>query len=338
MYPGYMSVASHASLEAEPSKVGESSVNRPSPEEKVGIPPAIEVLDLRKSYGERQAVRGISLRVDHGEVFGLLGPNGAGKTTTVEILEGFRTLDSGLVRVLGFDPSTQPRGLRKLIGVVPQEGGLQHQLTVSEVLEMFRRYYDHSLAVADVLDTVGLTEQRNQRIGTLSGGQQRRVDLAVALVGDPKLLFLDEPTTGFDPAARRRIWALTRRLAEEGKTILLTTHYMEEAQAITDRVALIVDGRIVAEGHPSELNATIGIRSRVRFLLPDGLGVSDLPPLAPPLLVDHALVTFETDEADVDLRRLLHWADERKTSLRGLEVAPPTLEDTYLHLTEGDDE
>ncbi|HEX2016753.1 MAG TPA: ABC transporter ATP-binding protein, partial [Solirubrobacteraceae bacterium] len=215
--------------------------------------PAIEVRDLHKSYGSLEAVRGIDFEVARGEVFGLLGPNGAGKTTTVEILEGYRQRSSGQVSVLGHDPEQRPIDLRRRVGIVLQSSGIQRHLTVSELVRHWARLYPSPRDVAEVIELVGLTEKESTRAGRLSGGQTRRLDLALALVGDPELIFLDEPTTGFDPEARRTAWDTVLSLKRLGKTVVLTTHYLDEAQALADRVAIVKDGRILAEGSPAEL-------------------------------------------------------------------------------------
>ena len=229
---------------------------------------AIEVRGLRKSYGEREAVAGVDLYVAHGEVFALLGPNGAGKTTTVEILEGHRERTSGEVSVLGFDPQRLERAFKERIGVVLQETGVEPYLSVRETLDLYRSYYPHPMSTGHIMDLVGLTEQAETRVSRLSGGQQRRLDVAIGLAGDPELLFLDEPTTGFDPAARRSAWEMIRGLQDLGKTIFLTTHYMEEAEYLADRVAIIRRGEIVVEGPPASL---VGAdhTTTVRFLLPE---------------------------------------------------------------------
>jgi ABC-2 type transport system ATP-binding protein len=294
---------------------------------------AIAVRDLWKRYGGHAAVRGIDFEVARGEVFGILGPNGAGKTTTVEILEGFRDRSGGDVRVLGIDPVDQPLELRRRLGVVPQEGGLPGELSVSEVLDMFRRYYASPLATDELLALVELDDQRKQRVKNLSGGQRRRVDIAVALAGDPDLVFLDEPTTGFDPAARRRAWQVIRNLAATGKTVVITTHYMEEAQAVCDRVALLVGGRIVAEGDPASLGTSIA-PSRITFLRPPArISLDDLASLGH-VHADGAVVTIESSDPVDSLRFLLSWSRRRDIALRSLSVTPPTLEDTYLRLTD----
>jgi ABC-2 type transport system ATP-binding protein len=277
---------------------------------------AISVSGLRKSYGALDAVRGIDFEVGTGEVFGLLGPNGAGKTTTVEILEGYRQRDAGEVRVLGFDPGRAERAFRERIGVVLQQSELWPILTVREVHRVFAGYYSHPRDVDEVVELVGLAEKRDQQVKSLSGGQKRRLDLGVALVGDPDLVFLDEPTTGFDPAARRNAWALIRSLRELGKTVLLTTHYLDEAQQLADRVAVLRDGVIVKIGKPSELTASAGVRiSYVR---------------------DGQEVVLETDEPTKALHELTTRALAEGFELEGLEVRRATLEDVYLDLVSDD--
>jgi ABC-2 type transport system ATP-binding protein len=273
---------------------------------------AITVSGLRKSYDGVEAVRGIDFEVAVGEVFGLLGPNGAGKTTTVEILEGYRQRDAGEVRVLGFDPGRAERAFRERIGVVLQQSELWPVLTVREVHRMFAGYYERPRDVDEVIELVGLGEKRDAKVKTLSGGQKRRLDLGVALVGDPDLVFLDEPTTGFDPAARRNAWELVRSLRALGKTVLLTTHYLDEAQQLADRVAVIVAGEIVRLGRPAELIA--GTRTQIRYRA----GGEE--------------VVVDTDEPTRTLHELTARALADGVELEGLEVRRSTLEDVYLDL------
>jgi ABC-2 type transport system ATP-binding protein len=276
---------------------------------------AIAVRDLRKSYGELEAVRGISFEVQEGEVFGLLGPNGAGKTTTVEILEGYRKRDAGEVEVLGTDPAAARGDWRERIGVVLQSSAMYETLTVAEMLKVFAGYYLEPRPVDEVVELVGLQEKRGNRVRLLSGGQRRRLDLGLALVGDPELIFLDEPTTGFDPAARRNAWEVIRSLQDLGKTILLTTHYLDEAQALCDRVAIIKEGRIVAEGPPGELG-TASTRYRVSWRDEGG-----------------ELHTREIEDPTALLHQLTSAALARGSALRDLSVTRPSLEDVYLELT-----
>jgi ABC-2 type transport system ATP-binding protein len=298
---------------------------------------AIEVRDLRRSYGENEAVRGVSFDVVRGEVFCLLGPNGAGKTTVVEILEGYRAAGSGEARVLGIDPSSGPRELRERVGIVLQECGLQADLTVSELLEMYGRYHRRRRPVDEVLELVELTAKRDERAHLLSGGQRRRLDLALALVGDPELIFLDEPTTGFDPAARRNAWSAIRAMCELGKTVFLTTHYMDEAQHLADRVAVMCGGEIVAVGRPDELGGRDARPAEIRFTLPDGFALNDLPPLPgerPTHDGPRALVL--TQEPLRATHLLTGWALDHDIELGAFSVAQPTLEDIYLELTDSD--
>jgi ABC-2 type transport system ATP-binding protein len=276
---------------------------------------AIVARDLHKSYDGVEALRGVTFEVRAGEVFGLLGPNGAGKTTTVEILEGYRRRDSGEVSVLGHDPDGTPRELRERIGVVLQQSELHPQLTVREIHLMFAGYYREPRDVGEVIDLVGLGEKRDARVKTLSGGQRRRLDLGVALVGDPDLVFLDEPTTGFDPSARRSSWELIRSLRSLGKTILLTTHYLDEAQQLADRVAVIQAGRIVGLGTPAELIGETR-KAEIRYRR------------------NGELVVLETDEPTRVLHELTSEAIAAGRELEHLEVRRPTLEDVYLGLVD----
>ncbi|HEY6758299.1 MAG TPA: ABC transporter ATP-binding protein [Baekduia sp.] len=278
--------------------------------------PAILVRDLRKSYGTFAAVRGIDFEVAPGEVFGLLGPNGAGKTSTVEILEGYRVRDAGIVSVLGHDPERRPRDLRRRVGIVLQSSGMYRHLTVREALEHWARFYPAPRDVDEVLSLAGLNEKADALSRTLSGGQQRRLDFGLALIGDPELIFLDEPTTGFDPAARRAAWDVVRSLQELGKTVLLTTHYLDEAQALCDRVAIIKEGRIVAEGPPAELGASSS-RYTVAWRAAE----------------TGAMESRETDDPTALLHQLTSAALARGEALRDLSVSRPSLEDVYLELT-----
>jgi ABC-2 type transport system ATP-binding protein len=277
---------------------------------------AIEVEDLRKDYGRHQAVRGISFTVRRGEVFGLLGPNGAGKTTTVEILEGFRDRTDGRVRVLGMDPGPRPLALRERIGVVLQSSGLYRHLTVHEAVSHWAGLYDAPRDVEETIALSGLEESAGKRTHLLSGGQQRRLDFALALIGDPELVFLDEPTTGFDPAARRQAWETVKSLQELGKTVLLTTHYLDEAQALADRVAIIKDGTILVEGAPGELGAA---SSRYRVAWRDANGREHVR---------------ETEDPTPLLHELTAEALARGERVHQLSVTQPSLEDVYLELTE----
>jgi len=275
---------------------------------------AIAVRDLRKSYGAYEALRGVSFEIEEGEVFGLLGPNGAGKTTTIEILEGYRRRDGGEVDVLGFDPERAASAFRERIGVVLQQSQLWPNLTVAETHRMFAGYYEHPRNVDEVIALVGLTEKRDARVKTLSGGQKRRLDLGVALVGDPDLVFLDEPTTGFDPAARRAAWEMIRSLRSLGKTILLTTHYLDEAEQLADRLAVLREGVIIQEGTPAELTGGSS-ETEVRYRK------------------DGREVVVRTTDPTKLLHELTAEALAEGRELEGLSVRRPTLEDVYLSLT-----
>jgi ABC-2 type transport system ATP-binding protein len=275
---------------------------------------AVAVQGLRKSYGHLEAVRGIDFTIHPGEVFGLLGPNGAGKTTTVEILEGYRKRDAGTVEVLGIDPQRATAAWREQIGVMLQSSSLYPNLTVIESLQVFGGYYSKPRNAEEVVDLVGLSEKHDTRVRKLSGGQQRRLDLGIALVGDPDLIFLDEPTTGFDPGARRAAWETVRGLRALGKTILLTTHYLDEAEQLADRVAVLRDGEIVREGAPSDLTGG-AVETEIRYRR-DGEDVVE-----------------RTTEPTRRLNELTAEALARGEELEGLEVRRPTLEDIYLELT-----
>jgi len=289
---------------------------------------AISIRELHKSYGDVHAVRGIDLDVPEGQIFALLGPNGAGKTTTVEILEGHRKRTKGEVSVLGHDPGRNERAFKERIGIVLQETGVERFLTVAETIEMFRGYYPRPRPIDEVIKVVGLQEKRDTRVVKLSGGQRRRLDVAIGLAGDPELLFLDEPTTGFDPSARRAAWEMVENLKSLGKTVFLTTHYMDEAQRLADEVAIIVEGKIVARGSPSRLSAEGEFPTKVTFIR----SRDDVPDIAG-LRVDGDHVEFDTKDAVRDLHRLTIWASESGDPLTGLQVGPPTLEDIYLELT-----
>jgi ABC-2 type transport system ATP-binding protein len=294
---------------------------------------AIEVRGLRKRYGDLEAVRGIDLTAEAGEVFALLGPNGAGKTTTVEILEGYRHRTAGTVTVLGHDPEHLDRRLRERIGIVLQSTGIDPYLTVRETVELYAGYYPRPRDVGEVIETVGLTEKAGSRVIRLSGGLQRRLDVAVALAGDPELLFLDEPTTGFDPGARRNAWEVIRNLIALGKTVFLTTHYMDEAQELANRVAVIAGGEIVAEGPPSTLAGRDVAATRIRFRVADAEGMPALGQVAGP----DGTWELQAQDPTRALHELTSWALGRGVSLGGLEVRRPSLEDVYLELT-GDQE
>jgi ABC-2 type transport system ATP-binding protein len=302
---------------------------------------AITVSGLAKSYGGVQAVRGVSFTVGRGEIFALLGPNGAGKTTTLEILEGFRGRDGGQADVLGLDPGARATGraLRERIGLVLQDIAVEPYLTVRETIARNAGYYPAPRGVDEVITLVGLAGQERTKVRNLSGGRKRRLDLGLGLIGDPELLFLDEPTTGFDPAARRDAWQLVRSLRDSGTTILLTTHYMEEAQALADRVAVLSDGLVVAQGTLADIGGRAAAQTQIRFALPRGCVAADLPAWARPGMGPAAgpeagdLVAVAVSEPTRALHDLTTWALDRGLVLDRLTVEPPSLEDVYLRLT-----
>jgi ABC-2 type transport system ATP-binding protein len=291
----------------------------------------VEVHDLRKSYGDVEAVRGISFHVDHGEVFAMLGPNGAGKTTTAEILEGYRTRSAGDVTVLGHDPAKRERSLKERVGIVLQSTGIDPFLTVTETIEMYAGYYPSRRPTAEVIEVVGLAEKRDTRVNKLSGGQQRRLDVAIALAGDPELLFLDEPTTGFDPNARRNAWEVVKNLVALGKTVFLTTHFMDEAQYLADRVVVIAGGLIVAEGPPASIAGREQMRTRIRFRLPNA--APDPDPRVRRLPDGTYELQVEANETTKTVHDLTGWALDHGFELEAFEITLPTLEDVYLQLT-----
>ncbi|HSS61722.1 MAG TPA: ABC transporter ATP-binding protein [Candidatus Limnocylindrales bacterium] len=291
---------------------------------------AVEVEDLRKSYGPVHALQGVTFSVAEGEVFALLGPNGAGKTTTVEILEGFRRRDGGRATVLGFDPASGSRALKQQMGIVLQTSGVDPYLTVSETVDMFRGYYPKPRSRDEVLQLVGLEDKRDARVTRLSGGQKRRLDVAIALAGDPRVLFLDEPTTGFDPGAKRNAWEVIKGLAGLGKTIFLTSHSMDEVQYLADRVVIIAAGKIVAQGTPETLVSAGPATTTIRFRAPQ----TPLPEsFVKAAHVDGDMVEIETEDATRALYDLTSWALQSGISLDGLQVTRPSLEDVYLEIT-----
>ncbi|MGW3353025.1 ABC transporter ATP-binding protein [Nonomuraea rubra] len=292
---------------------------------------AVIVEGLRKQYGTVKAVDAVSFTVERGEVFALLGPNGAGKTTTVEILEGHRERDAGHVSVLGFDPATGGRAYREHIGIVLQEAGFEEEFSVFELVRLYAGFYPHPRDPDEVVEQTGLKDKRDARVRTLSGGQRRRLDLALGLVGRPEVLFLDEPTTGFDPSARHHAWELIDGLRTSGTTILLTTHYMDEAQHLADRVAVLRAGRVVAAGAPDTLIAAERT-SVLSFRLPEGTTAGDLPPLTGSVEARGPAVTVATAQPARDMHALTGWALARGAELTSLTLARPSLEDVYLDL------
>jgi ABC-2 type transport system ATP-binding protein len=294
--------------------------------------PAIQVAGLRKVYGDLAAVDGLDLVVGAGEVVALLGPNGAGKTTTVEILEGYRERDEGEVSVLGFDPQQGGRDFRDRIGVVLQEAGFEENFTPRELLRLHAGYYANPRPVDEVIALTGLDEKADARTGTLSGGQKRRLDLALGIVGNPELLFLDEPTTGFDPSARRRAWDLVENLRKLGSTILLTTHYLDEAEHLADRVVVIDHGQVLAEGTPEELAARAGSATVISFRLPAELTAADVPDVGSARRAAGNVVELRTTTPTADVAALAEWALDRSCELEALTLSRPSLEDVYLDL------
>ena len=298
--------------------------------------PIIEVPNLVRGHDEVKAVDHVDLCVDKGEVFALLGPNGAGKSTTVEILEGHREATSGSVSVLGYDPSTRDRTYRERIGIVLQETAVEDSLTVVEAINVYGRMYPNQRPTGELIEIVGLEEKRDARIKTLSGGQRRRLELALGIVGDPDLIFMDEPTTGFDPSARRQAWTIVQNLTSLGKTVLLTTHYMDEAQILADRVAVIAQGRIVAEGTPESLGGREDAASVISFH-PEGASLDGLP--ASEIVVgENGRVTLQSATPTRAVHEITGWALERGVELADLTIARPSLEDVYLDLTAEDDD
>ena len=296
------------------------------------MPAAISVTGLVKRYGDHAVVDGLDLEVQQGEVFAFLGKNGAGKTTTTEILEGYRTRDGGDVSVLGEDPATAGAAWRAKLGIVLQESRPLGALTVNETLRLFAAYFPNPHTVDEVIQLVGLEEQANQRAGRLSGGQVRRLDVGIALIGRPELVFLDEPTTGFDPEARRQFWDVISGLRDLGTTVFLTTHYMDEAQVLADRVAVLRDGKIAALGTPAELQALRG-DVEIRFALPHGVELAALPALSTQPRLTGGEVRVETTAPTADLAVLCSWAEARGLELPALTVERPTLEDVFLAIS-----
>lgn len=302
---------------------------------------AIDVHGLTKTYTDKagetvEAVKGIDLHVDEGEILAFLGSNGAGKTTTIEILEGFRDRTGGDVMVLGQDPSTAPLSWREDIGVVLQESQPSPELTVGEVMTQYASYYRAPRPIGEVLEVVGLAEHTNQRNKVLSGGQKRRLDLALALIGDPKLVFLDEPTTGFDPSARRDAWGMVERLRDLGTTVLLTTHYMDEAEHLSDRIVVIAGGQIAAEGTAADLATQVKLQTRISWD-PAEVPLDALPAGLRPSDTSGELLSIETDDVATAVHALTTWAVDNGVSFDSLSVVRPNLEDTFLRLTDGPD-
>ncbi|MDG2439804.1 MAG: ABC transporter ATP-binding protein [Ilumatobacter sp.] len=300
--------------------------------------PAIDVCDLRKHYGDNLAVDGVSFDVAQGEVYALLGHNGAGKSTAVEILEGHRTRSSGSVSVLGFDPAKAQREFRDRIGVVLQTSGVENEFTVREVIDLYASAYRRRRTLDEVVELAGLEEKVDARVGSLSGGQRRRVDLALGIIGRPDVLFLDEPTTGFDPAARRKSWDLIEALGDNGVTVLLTTHYLDEAEHLADRVGMLASGKMIAEGTPAQLIEGIS-GTVVSFMLPHSIETADAistfgPVLGGDVRLSGRLVETTVDRATEAVHRVTGWAIDNEVELESLRVARASLEDVFLQLTE----
>ena len=300
-----------------------------------GSLPAVRARGVRKAFGSTVALDGLDLEVEAGEIVAVLGPNGAGKTTLLAVLEGLLARDGGEVEVLGVDPASAGPDWRERIGIVLQETAIEPLLTVRESLELYSGYYRDPYPVGDVIELVGLEGSDAVRAGRLSGGQRRRLDVGIAMSGRPELLFLDEPTTGFDPAARRSAWQMIAGLRERATTVLLTTHYMEEASELADRVVIVDDGRVVENGTPATLGADRGLPTEISFRPPDGFGRDDLPPSLRDRVEGDAsgLMILRTDSPTVDLATLTSWAGSHGSELPGLSVRPPSLEDIYLELT-----
>jgi ABC-2 type transport system ATP-binding protein len=334
---GWADALAGSGPDGQAATAAEAARREPAAQAQDRVPraPVIEVRGLRKSYGSVEAVAGVDLEVYAGEVFAFLGPNGAGKTTTVEILEGYRHRTAGDVRVLGADPAKAGRAWRARIGVVLQEAEPEAELTAGECLSMYAGYYGRPRPVAETLDLVGLTDHRATRCAQMSGGQRRRLDVALALIGDPELIFLDEPTTGFDPAARQSAWAVIAGLRDLGKTIFLTTHYMEEAEELADRIAVLAAGRIVAQGSPATLGGRDTEASVISFTLPPDVPVTDLPPAVAACVTRTAGGHLQAETASPGplLATLGGWADAHHLDLPDLQVHRHTLEDIYLQLT-----
>ena len=300
--------------------------------------PAIDVCDLHKHYGDNLAVDGVSFNVAEGEVYALLGHNGAGKSTAVEILEGHRTRSSGSVSVLGFDPAKAQREFRDRIGVVLQTSGVENEFTVREVIDLYASAYRRRRTLDEVIELAGLEEKVDARVGSLSGGQRRRVDLALGIIGRPDVLFLDEPTTGFDPAARRKSWDLIEALGDDGVTVLLTTHYLDEAEHLADRVGMLASGKMIAEGTPAQLIEKIS-GTVVSFMLPHSIETADAistfaPVLGGDVRLSGRLVETTVDRATEVVHRVTGWAIDNGLELESLRVARASLEDVFLQLTE----